>query len=130
MALPPVRSKILVIENRLDALHAGIAGLSQIGYEVSTAGSGTEGLNLALNEEFDLVAINLDLPGANGFEIASYLREDFRYDRTPFVFVSDGPNPETQRRMAEFGPAEFLVKPFDTSNLILLIVSLIRPVRS
>ena len=129
MPLPPVRTKILLVENQLDALHACAPGLQQIGYVVDIAVTGAEGLNLALNEEFDLVAINLDQPGTNGFETAGYLRQDFRYNRIPFLFITERPDAENQRRAGELGVTEFLIKPFATSDLILLIVTLVRPVK-
>lgn len=130
MALAPLKSKILVVEDHPEVsdLMAGL--LQRVGYEVIAAHTGIEAINLARNEEFDLITMDIDLPGMNGFEVCNYLKADFRFCRTPVILVSGHLNRESRQRGLEAGAADFIAKPFDAFTFVSRIMSHVKPVKN
>lgn len=122
-----VRPKILVAENQPEALATIGRLLARAGFDVLTARSGAEGIRLAQNEEFDLVILDVDLPEKDGFEVCAWLKQDFRFDRTPIIFIAGYEREEDRQRALELGAADFVVKPFDTSFFLRTIRSHLRP---
>ena len=78
-------SKILIIEDEESIAELEKDYLELSGFEVEIAGDGTTGLDKALNEEFDLIILDLMLPGTDGFEICRKVRE---VKNTPIIMVS------------------------------------------
>jgi DNA-binding response OmpR family regulator len=129
MAIAPLKSKVLVIDDQPETAELVAALLRRVGYQVSSAGTGVEGIALARKEEFDLVLLDIDLPDMTGFDLCAYLKQDFRYCRTPIVFVSGRPGEESRRRCFELGAADFIAKPFDPFVFVSRIVMIVKPVK-
>ena len=70
--------KILVVEDETKTARFLRKGLSEAGFVVDVAGDGEDGLNLALEREFDLIVLDLMLPGLDGWQILSRWREKKR----------------------------------------------------
>jgi DNA-binding response OmpR family regulator len=121
-----VKPKILVVENQLDVLDQMTFLLECAGAEVFGTPNGAIGIRLAQNEEFDLVILDINLPEKNGFEVCAWLKHDFRFIRTPIIFVSGHGNEENRRRALELGAADFIDKPFDASFFLQKIFSHLR----
>ena len=124
-----VKSKILVVEDHPEILTAMILLLEQAGFEVAGAQSGVDGIRLSQNEEFDLVILDINLPEKNGFEVCAWLKQDFRFTRTPIIFISGHGNKDNRRRAFELGAADFIDKPFDASSFLQRIFSHLKTVR-
>jgi DNA-binding response OmpR family regulator len=129
MKLAPVKSKVLVVESQREVAEIIAICLRRAGFETTIARSGTEGIRLADQEEFDLVTTETDLSDMSGFEICAYLKEDFRFVRTPIIFISSPSTEEDRRRAFESGAADFIIKPFDPSVLIARILSHVKPIQ-
>ena len=69
-------------------------------------------------EEFDLVIVDVNLPEQDGFEVFAWLKQDFRYSRTPIIFISGRWNEENRRRALELGVADCIDKPFDAPAFV------------
>ena len=78
-------SRILIIEDEESIADLEKDYLELSGFEVEIEGEGTRGLERALNEDFQLVILDLMLPGVDGFEICRLLREA---KNTPIIMVS------------------------------------------
>jgi len=107
------KKRILIVDDQPAVLMLMVYLLTSAECEVVAAKNGTEAIRHAQKEEFDLVITDIDAPGINGFEICAYLKQDFRFVRTPVIFISDHYWEEDRRRSLEFGAADYIKKPLD-----------------
>jgi DNA-binding response OmpR family regulator len=108
--------RILVIEDeaRIQAFLA--RGLEAEGYTVVAAGDGRKGLDLATGTHWDLVVLDLLLPGLNGLQV---LRELHRTKpELPVVILSARSDVQTKLRGFELGATDYLAKPFSLDELL------------
>ncbi len=82
-------------------------------YYVSTAQSGMEALDAAKAELPDLIMMNVNMSGMNGFEVLEYLKEDEETKDIPVVLVVDEKNNEIELRGLQAGAMDFITMPFD-----------------
>jgi two-component system copper resistance phosphate regulon response regulator CusR len=114
---------ILVIE---DDPHTGDylkKGLKESGYAVDLARTGTEGLHLAVENTYELVVLDVMLPGIDGWQIMQALRS--KRD-LPVLFLSARDRLDDRIRGLELGADDYLVKPFSFTELVLRIRTLLR----
>jgi two-component system copper resistance phosphate regulon response regulator CusR len=115
--------KILVIEDDPKTGDYLKKGLRETGYAVDLARTGTEGLHMALENAYDLVVLDVMLPGIDGWQIMPTLREK-RDLRVLFLTARDQLNDRI--RGLELGADDYLVKPFSFTELVLRIRTLLR----
>lgn len=113
-----VRPKILIIENQPEDLSTMMQLLERAGFCVFGARTGTEGIGLLQKDEFDLVILDVNLPGKDGGEICTWLKHDFRFSRTPIIFVSDDWNEENRHRALDLGATDCIDKPFEAPAFV------------
>jgi CheY-like chemotaxis protein len=83
------------------------------GFEVVEAANGHDALELARRERFDLVLLDVMLPGMSGIEVAEELRRDPRTAHVPVVFVSARADSTDVERGYAAGAVDYVTKPFD-----------------
>ena len=108
-------SKILIIEDEESIAELEKDYLELSGFEVEIAGDGTTGLDKALNEEFDLIILDLMLPGTDGFEICRKVRE---VKNTPIIMVSAKKEDIDKIRGLGLGADDDMTKPFSPSEMV------------
>lgn len=108
-------SKILIIEdeNTIAELEKDYLELS--GFEVIVSNDGQEGLEHALQEEYDLIILDLMLPNVDGFEICRRVREK---KNTPIIMVSAKKEDIDKIRGLGLGADDYMTKPFSPSELV------------
>ena len=108
-------SKILIIEaeDAIADLEKDYLELS--GFEVEIAADGETGLKRALDEDFQLVILDLMLPGVDGFEICRQVREK---KNTPIIMVSAKKDDIDKIRGLGLGADDYMTKPFSPSELV------------
>ena len=116
------KAKILAIEDEPGVSMMMVYLLSQAGCEVQTAWNAKRGINLAQTKGFDLITLDMDMPG--GFEVCSSLREN-PFSQTPIVFVSARFGEDDVQRGLDLGAADFIEKPFDSQDFLSRILSLV-----
>ena len=116
--------RILVVEDEIKVAQAVKAGLEGERYDVSLAGSGEEGYFLATTQRFDVVVLDLQLPGRDGIEILSSLRT--RGVDTPVLILTARDAIEDRVLGLESGADDYLVKPFAFAELVARIRALVR----
>lgn len=99
-------------------------GLTSERYEVAVGRTGEEGFFLALREAFDLIVLDLMLPGQDGLEILSALRE--RGIETPVLVLTAKGEVEDRVEGLDRGADDYLVKPFAFPELLARIRALLR----
>ncbi len=115
---------ILVVEDEVKLSSAIRKGLESEGYSVSVASTGEEGFFLISNQSFDLLILDVMLPGRDGVEILTALRK--RDISTPVLFLTSKDSVEDRVRGLEAGADDYLVKPFAFSELVARIRALSR----
>ena len=115
--------RLLVIEDEYklaDYLHKG---LSENGYVVDVARDGIEGRRLATQGDYDLVLLDLMLPGIDGFGVLAAVRER---GNTPVLMLTARDKVEDRVRGLQEGADDYLVKPFAFSELLARVGALLR----
>ena len=115
--------RLLVIEDEpklADYLHKG---LSENGYVVDVAADGIRGRLLACEGEYDLVLLDLMLPGIDGFGVLKAMRER---GQTPVLMLTARDKIEDRVRGLQDGADDYLVKPFAFSELLARVGALLR----
>ena len=117
-------SRILVIEDNVD-LAFGLRNNIEIeGYGVELAHDGQAGLALALEEAFDLLILDLMMPGLDGFRVLRTLRE--RGNRTPVLILTARGQEEDKVRGLRLGADDYVTKPFGVLELMARIEAVLR----
>jgi len=116
--------KILVVEDEHKIAHAIREGLEQESYAVDVAYDGQEGLNSALYEEYDLIILDVMLPGIDGFEICKQLRANRNH--TPILMLTAKDQNRDIIRGLDTGADDYLVKPFSFEILLARVRALLR----
>jgi DNA-binding response OmpR family regulator len=120
--------RILVVEDEKKVALALQKGLESEHYEVQVALTGEEGFFLLSERPFDLVVLDLMLPGRDGIEILRTLRKT--HDRTPVLILTARDTIEDKILGLDLGADDYLVKPFAFPELSARIRALLRRGRS
>jgi two-component system copper resistance phosphate regulon response regulator CusR len=116
--------RILVVEDEPKVARALRTGLERAGYEAAVAATGEEGFFLATAETFDLILLDLMLPGRGGLEILDALRR--RPLKTPVLVLTARDTVEDRVQGLDGGADDYLVKPFAFPELLARIRALLR----
>jgi two-component system copper resistance phosphate regulon response regulator CusR len=114
---------ILVIEDDRKTGDYLKKGLAESGYTVDLVRNGTDGLHQALTQSYELIVLDVMLPGVDGFRIMEMLRG--RPD-IHVIFLTARDQVEDRVRGLELGAEDYLIKPFSFSELVLRIRTMLR----
>jgi DNA-binding response OmpR family regulator len=119
-----VRPRVLVVEDD-DAVNAAIVDcLLESGMEVASAGTGLKAVEFLDGARFDVVLLDLVLPGMSGLEILRRLRSEG--SRVPVVVVSGHVGLLDERRYRDLGACRVIHKPVDFSRLLATVRQVVR----
>ena len=108
-------SKILIIEDEVAIADLEKDYLELSDFKVETCYSGDEGLKRALENDFDLIILDLMLPGMDGFEVCKRIRE---VKNIPILMVSAKKDDIDKIRGLGLGADDYMTKPFSPSELV------------
>lgn len=122
---------ILIIEDEPKTGDYLQRGLRESGFGASLARNGRDGLQIAAEEEVDLVVLDVMLPGMNGWEVLAALRAHEATAQLPVLFLTARDEVQDRVKGLELGADDYLVKPFAFVELVARIRTLLRraPVR-
>ena len=115
--------QILVVEDEVKAADYLRKGLSESGYVVEVAHNGIDGQFLAQESEFDLVILDVMLPGLDGWQLLQIIR---RKSQVPVLFLTARDAVEDRVKGLELGADDYLVKPFSYAELLARVRTLLR----
>ncbi len=121
--------RILVVEDEMKTASYLKKGLSENGFMVDTASTGSEGISLIKNYHYDLLILDVMLPDYNGWNIIREARQ--QGCQTPVIFLTARDSVNDRVYGLELGADDYLVKPFAFSELLARIRTILRrgPVR-
>ncbi|MDD3184273.1 MAG: response regulator transcription factor [Anaerostipes sp.] len=108
-------SKVLIVEDELSIAELEKDYLELSSFEVEIETDGSKGMNRALHEEFDMVILDIMLPGTDGFEICKQIREK---KDIPILMVSAKKEDIDKIRGLGLGADDYITKPFSPSELV------------
>lgn len=108
-------SRILIVEDETAIAELEKDYLELSGFDVVIESSGDTGLTRALREEYDLIILDLMLPGVDGFEICRQIRE---IKNVPIIMVSAKKDDIDKIRGLGLGADDYMTKPFSPSELV------------
>ena len=114
---------VLIVEDDLE-IRELLSALLQEGYQVITTSNGEEALERIDNlepDELDLILLDVMMPQMDGFELLHRLRDNFRTETIPVVFLTALNEDEQRKRGLKLGAIDYIVKPFDAEVLLLKV---------
>lgn len=107
--------KILIVEDEISIAELEKDYLELSGFEVDIEGDGDKGLDKALKNDYDLILLDLMLPGTDGYEICKRVRE---VKNTPILMVTAKKEDIDKIRGLGMGADDYITKPFSPSELV------------
>ncbi len=111
-----MKTVLLVEDDKKLTLAMGMR-LKSMGYTVATAADAICAVAEARKSNPDVILIDINLPGGDGFVVAGRLQSLIQTAATPIIFITASKQPGLKERAKEFGAAAFLEKPFDATQL-------------
>jgi phosphate regulon transcriptional regulator PhoB len=121
-----MNDRILIVDDEADIVDLVSYNLKKDGFRVATASDGEQALNKIRKEKFDLVVLDLMLPGIPGVELCRMIRNDSKTAATPIIMLT-AKGEEVDRVIGlESGADDYVTKPFSARELIARIKAVLR----
>ncbi len=109
--------RILFVDDEPDVLRVATFRLKKAGYEVVNAVDGQEALSWVKKERFDIIFLDLRLPGTDGLTICSIIKSDDAVKNIPVILFTASLN-DLEQRVKDCGAQGYLLKPFEPQQLL------------
>jgi CheY-like chemotaxis protein len=112
MATPSTgpRRTILIIDDQPFFINMQQAMLKQQGYQVLSSTSGPEGLKLAKKHKPDLILLDIEMPGMDGFAVCEQLKQDQELREIPVIIITGTQNPKLNEKAFKVGAVVTVLK--------------------
>jgi len=117
--------KILIVDDEKPICDLIDMNLSAAGYDCKSVQNGLDAIDLIEKENFDLILLDIMLPGADGFDIMEYIRPL----KVPVIFITAKNDVRDKVKGLKLGAEDYLVKPFDVVELIARVEVVLRRYR-
>jgi DNA-binding response OmpR family regulator len=119
-----MRGRILTIEDDAAIRRGIVDALSFAGYQVIQAADGSDGCNIAISREYDLLLLDMVLPGMTGLEILRSVRK--ARPTLPVIILSARGEERDRVNGLKFGADDYVVKPFSVDELLARVEAVLR----
>src|SRR5918992_771499 len=109
--MPDSKARILIVDDRPDKLLALEAVLEDLGENIVRAYSGREALRHVLNHEFAVILLDINMPGMDGFETASLIRQRKSSEHTPIIYITAFGDEMHAARGYQLGAVDYITAP-------------------
>jgi len=120
------RGRVLVVDDEPDLVRVLEFGLKASGYTVEVASDGQEGLKKAREIKPDVILLDLMLPKLDGYKVCRLLKFDDRFKHIPIIILSARTQEGDQTLALEMGANRFVTKPYDFSEILGYIETLLK----
>lgn len=120
----PSPSRILVVEDEQSIRDIVATALRYSGHAITEAADGTKGYLLAVEGNFDLIVLDVMVPGLDGFEVCRRLRDGGHF--SPVLFLTARHRAEDRIKGFVIGGDDYLSKPFSVDELVLRVQAILR----
>jgi two-component system KDP operon response regulator KdpE len=117
------KTRVLIVDDEPETRKYVGANLRARGYDVATAGDGTEALQKADEDYFDLVLLDITMPGPDGFAVCQALRQR---SSVPIIMLSARGQEKDKVKALDLGADDYLTKPFGIDELLARIRTVLR----
>ncbi|MDH3281362.1 MAG: response regulator [Gammaproteobacteria bacterium] len=123
--MTPAAKKILIVDDEPSIVLSLEFLMKKAGYEVVTAADGNEGLERMASERPELVLLDVNMPGRNGYEVCQAIRDNPEWKDTRVVMLTaKGRDVEREKGLA-MGADSYVTKPFATKEVVALVEQLL-----
>lgn len=119
-----MKGTILLVEDHRDLAETISMSLESAGFVIDYAADGLQAIQLATTQVFDVIILDVMLPGIDGFTVCQRLRDEFNLD-TPILMLTARDQIEDKLEGFEQGADDYLVKPFVMAELVARVTSLV-----
>ncbi len=116
-----VSPAILIVDDNLQNVQVLGKLLQKNKYEIEFAINGQAALEWLNIRQFDLILLDINMPGMNGFEVCSKIRSNPDMNKVPVIFLSAESDRESILKGLELGAQDYLTKPFDSRELLVRV---------
>jgi DNA-binding response OmpR family regulator len=117
----PSKKKILAVDDDATALGALRQILVQKGYEVATAPNGQSALEMLAKNDYDLVILDVSMPGPSGYDVCRHIRKQPKTENLPVIFLTAKGLLVDMTEGEEAGSDLYLVKPVLATKLLNMV---------
>lgn len=118
--------RILIVDDEVGIAESVAKGLRQHGFAVDTAYSGEEALDKAVKSDYDLLCLDVTMPGISGLEVCQQLKQELKGKCPRILMLTAMSSIEDRVTGLNQGADDYLVKPFDFSELVARVQALLR----
>jgi signal transduction histidine kinase len=122
--LPP--DNLLLVDDNLENIRLLNEVLSPKGYQISFADSGEQALAMVAEDDFDLILLDVMMPGLNGFETCRKLKELERFVEIPVIFITARTDKESLNEAFSSGGSDYISKPIKAEEVLLRVDNQLR----
>lgn len=115
-------TRLLIIDDQQDSIALLIAYLEDKSLDILVALDGQDGLSKAILGQPDLILLDISMPGLDGFAICKLLKEDFRTQRIPVIFLSGRVGLDDKLARFAVGAIDYITKPFSEAEVLARIM--------
>ena len=116
------RTKVLIVEDEMPLALLMVNILTRVHCDVTVATSGRKAMEIAKENQFDLITLDVELPDTTGYEVCRQLKERHISWKTPIIFIACSPCPEDAAEAKKHGAVDYLPKPFEVTELIYKVI--------
>ncbi len=113
--------KILTVDDSASIRQMVSFTLKEAGYEVSEAFDGVDAVNKSLNNQFNLIITDLNMPNMDGITLIKKLRENPNYKFTPIIMLTTESQETKKQEGKAAGATGWIVKPFTPEQLVAVV---------
>jgi twitching motility two-component system response regulator PilH len=113
--------RILVVDDSATERQAIVSPLAREGFQVVAASDGDEAIAQLEQSPFDVLVLDVVMPGKNGFQLCRQIRKDGRWSGMPIVLVTSKDGDADKFWGMKQGASEYITKPFSSDDLLAAI---------